>query len=113
MMRNAAAGFALAAVTALSLPAQAAQTRARPIAITGVTVTDVTRGLHRRGMTVVVADGRIAAVGRVSQIRVPAGARVVDGAGQFLMPGLWDMHAHVDDHGLWAFPLYVAYGVTG
>jgi imidazolonepropionase-like amidohydrolase len=47
------------------------------------------------GQTVVVRDGRIAEVGAAGRVRVPRGARVVDGAGKWLMPGLAEMHAHV------------------
>jgi len=34
--------------------------------------------------------------------RLPKQAKVVDGRGQYLIPGLWDMHVHVasDDHAL-------------
>lgn len=42
-----------------------------------------------------VKDGVIAAVGDVRAIRQPRGAKVVDGGGGFVMPGLSDMHAHV------------------
>lgn len=41
--------------------------------------------------------------------RRSAGAEVVDGRGTFLIPGLWDMHAHVPE--MW-LPLYVANDVT-
>jgi cytosine/adenosine deaminase-related metal-dependent hydrolase len=105
MIRAAAAGLALAAVTTVPLPAQ--------IAITHVTVVDVNGGPPRHDMTVVVTGDRITTVGRSARVRVPRGARVVDGAGRFLIPGLWDMHAHVDDQGGWVFPLYVANGITG
>jgi cytosine/adenosine deaminase-related metal-dependent hydrolase len=111
-MRRAAASLALAAATATLASAQPAP-RARPIAITRVTLIDVTGGTPRRDMTVVVTGDRITAVGPASRVRVPPAARIVNGAGRFLIPGLWDMHAHVDDQGAWAFPLYVANGVTG
>jgi imidazolonepropionase-like amidohydrolase len=100
-----AAGFALAAAAAAPAGAQ--------IAITNVTVIDVEAGRPRRNMTVIVDGDRISAVGRASLVRVPRGSRIVSGAGRFLIPGLWDMHAHVDDQGAWVFPLYVANGVTG
>ena len=45
--------------------------------------------------TVLVRDGRIAAVGKAIDIAVPEGARVVDGRGKFLIPGLADMHVHL------------------
>ncbi len=111
MTRRAAAGLALAAA-ALPLHAQDSAT-ATPIAITNVTVVDVRRGATRPGMTVIVAGDRISALGPAARTRVPRDARVVRGRGRFLIPGLWDMHAHVDDQGAWVFPLYVANGVTG
>src|SRR5687768_10784074 len=110
-MRRAAAGLALAAA-ALPLQAQDSAT-ATPIAITNVTVVDVLRGARRRGMTVIVTGDRISAVGRSARTPVPHGARVVPGTGRYLIPGLWDMHAHVDDQGASVFPLYIANGVTG
>ncbi|MES2452402.1 MAG: amidohydrolase family protein [Pseudomonadota bacterium] len=53
-----------------------------------------TRSL-RAGMTVVVNGNRIEDVLPVAEARVPAGARVIDGTGQTLFPGMWDMHAHI------------------
>jgi imidazolonepropionase-like amidohydrolase len=45
--------------------------------------------------TVLVRDGRIAAVTRAGQeVALPAGARRIDGRGRYLLPGLADMHAH-------------------
>jgi imidazolonepropionase-like amidohydrolase len=45
--------------------------------------------------TVVVSDGVIQAVGPRGEVNVPAGARVIEGEGRYLMPGLAEMHAHV------------------
>jgi imidazolonepropionase-like amidohydrolase len=66
-------------------------------------------------MTVVMADGRIAAVTPSKAARIPSGAQVVDGAGKFLIPGLWDMHVHgaADQRAPWSYPLYLANGVLG
>lgn len=47
------------------------------------------------GQTVVVRGDRIVAIGPAAQIKVPAGARRIDGAGKFLMPGLAEMHGHL------------------
>ena len=77
--------FVLAAPAALS--AQEA-----PVAITGVTVIDVESGRRLADQTVIVRGNRIAEAG--AGLRVPSGARVVDGAGRFLIPGLWDAHVH-------------------
>ncbi len=44
--------------------------------------------------TVVVRDGRIAALGPSGAVPVPAGARRVDGAGATVLPGFWNVHVH-------------------
>src|SRR5262250_1408092 len=48
-----------------------------------------------RDQTVIVSGGKIAAVGPSSKTAIPAGARRIDAAGEYLTPGLADMHAHV------------------
>jgi imidazolonepropionase-like amidohydrolase len=48
--------------------------------------------------SVLLEDGRIAAVERGARGRRPAGARLVDGKGYFLTPGLIDSHVHL--HGI-------------
>jgi Amidohydrolase family len=60
----------------------------------------------------VLVDGKtITALGPAAAIEVPAGATVIDGRGKFLMPGLHDMHVHLDHtHGM--LELFVAAGVT-
>jgi imidazolonepropionase-like amidohydrolase len=89
------------------------------LAITGVTLIDGT-GRGPRGPVTVLVDGeRIAAVGPAAEVVVPAGAEVVDGAGRFLIPGLWDAHVHLayDPDEPFApedrLPMYLAYGVVG
>ncbi|KPJ78239.1 MAG: hypothetical protein AMJ54_04505 [Deltaproteobacteria bacterium SG8_13] len=68
--------------------------------------------------TVLVAGKRIVAIGPAGRIDVPATARVIDGSGCFLMPGLADMHIHLRENwlgGSWPvspFFLYLANGVT-
>jgi imidazolonepropionase-like amidohydrolase len=87
-----------------------------PFALVHVTVIDVAGATLRRDVTVVVAEGRIKAVGRSGRVRVPKGARVIDGRGKFLIPGLWDMHAHLGDEEFDRsahLPLFAANGVTG
>ena len=80
------------------------------IAIRNVTVIDVEQGRRLPGRTVVIQNGRIAAVGTAA---VPRGARVIDGSGRFLIPGLWDMHVHSPGpSAARLLPLYVQHGVT-
>jgi imidazolonepropionase-like amidohydrolase len=52
------------------------------------------RDLYTHG-ALVVSGGRIAAVGPMARVSAPPGARVIDVAGQTLMPGLIDAHVHL------------------
>ncbi len=61
-----------------------------------------------RDQTVIVEGGRITAIG--DRIKIPAGAKVIDGRGRFLLPGLADMHNHSDTREDLA--LFLANGVT-
>ena len=69
---------------------------------------------------VLVADGnRIAAVGKRSEVAIPAGARVFDVAGTTLVPGLIDVHAHgsqasdgITPQANWIHAANLAFGVT-
>jgi predicted amidohydrolase YtcJ len=86
--------------------------RAETFAIAHVTLIDGTGNPARSDMTVLVDGSRIAAVQPAAKARIPDDARVVDGRGKFLIPGLWDMHAHLAKAGAGALPLFVANGVT-
>lgn len=46
--------------------------------------------------TVIVEGNRIATVGQADDVKVPTGAKVIDVSGKTLMPGLIDMHGHID-----------------
>jgi len=82
-----------------------------PLAFTHVTVIDATGAPPRPNQTVVIAAGRIAALGPSEETTPPPGARVVDATGKFLIPGLWDMHVHPPEKEY--LPLFIANGVTG
>ncbi len=102
--------LALAALVALARPARAQQ----PLVVTHVTVIDGTHSTPRPDQTVVVRGNRIVTVAPSGSVRVPAAARVVEGRGKFLIPGLWDMHVHTAViGGRELLGLYVANGVTG
>jgi hypothetical protein len=81
------------------------------LALTAVNVVDVVAGRIVPDTTVVVTGDTITSV---TQHGIPpGGARVVDGRDKFLIPGLWDMHAHIEGNERAWLPLYVANGVTG
>ena len=92
------------------LPAQ--QPRTAVLAFTHVNVIDMTGALPKRDMTVVITGNRITAIARSSQMSIPHGAEVINGADKFLIPGLWDMHVHFTEIER-SFPLFIANGVTG
>jgi imidazolonepropionase-like amidohydrolase len=101
----------IVAMTVLLTVAPSAQQPAGTLALTHVNVIDVTAGRVNRDMTVTISAGKIAAISPAARARVPAGAQVVDAAGKFLIPGLWDMHVHWYDARL--LTLFIANGVTG
>ena len=83
----------------------------RALTITGVNVVDVVNGRITPNSTVTIRDQRVSSVTRDGA--PPEGARVVSGQGKFLIPGLWDMHAHIQGNEKAWLPLYIANGVTG
>ena len=64
------------------------------VALTHVIVIDGTGAAPKSDQTVVIADGRIQAVGPFSATAVPSGAQVIDGTGHTVIPGLVGMHDH-------------------
>lgn len=82
------------------------------LALTHVTVIDMTGARPKPDMTVVVTGNRITAIGKTGRARVPQGARVIDASGKFLIPGLWDMHVHFTETER-TFPMFIANGITG
>src|SRR5262245_46451583 len=68
---------------------------ARIKAITGVTLIDGTSRAPIQNATVVIDGARISQVGARGSVSVPSGASVIDGQGKFVIPGLADMHHHL------------------
>jgi imidazolonepropionase-like amidohydrolase len=59
----------------------------------------------------VLIDGnRIVAAGARAKVKIPSKATRIDASGKFILPGLWDMHAHFEQVE-WG-PIYLAAGVT-
>src|ERR1700677_3731500 len=104
----------LAAMTAFCQPQGAA-----PLAITHVTVINPGTSSVQPNRTVVITGDRITSVSDATTAQLPKNARVIDAHGQYLIPGLWDMHVHTA-FGNWfpggreiILPLFIANGVTG
>jgi imidazolonepropionase-like amidohydrolase len=68
----------------------------RPVLFRNVKIYDADKERFVAGQNVVTSDGKIVSVGTALP-KLPAGARVIDGAGKTLVPGLWDSHMHVGD----------------
>jgi imidazolonepropionase-like amidohydrolase len=52
-------------------------------------------GGAKRGVSIVIAGGRIRSIGPAAQVKAPAGANVVDLSGKTVMPGIMNLHGHV------------------
>jgi imidazolonepropionase-like amidohydrolase len=88
----------------------------KTIAIKNARVIDGT-GAPARAATIVIRDDRIVAVS--DHVEIPADARVLDASGQTLLPGLFDLHTHLNASGTSAvddlgknLKAYLACGVT-
>jgi hypothetical protein len=83
--------------------------------ITHVTAIDTEAGKEIQDRTIIISGDRISDVRDSNGMKPPAGAKVVDGRGKYLIPGLWGMHVHavfverIDS----MFPMFVANGVLG
>lgn len=103
----------LVLLTLLAGAASAAEAE-RPLVIRNVTVLTMTgeapgtRAIENGA--VLVRGGAIEAVGRAQELAVPEGAQVLDGQGQFLIPGLIDAHVHLDHPSV--LRTFVDYGIT-
>jgi imidazolonepropionase-like amidohydrolase len=89
------------------------KTSSGTIAIVHGDVFDSERGAVRPRTTVVVRGDRIVAVGPDDSVSIPAGATVIDAAGKTVMPGLWEMHNHMQlfSESLGS-PMQLSYGIT-
>jgi len=92
---------------------------AGPTVITHVTVVNPGTSSVERNRTVVITGDQITSVSDTEKFQLPKNARVIDATGQYLIPGLWDMHVH-SAFGDWfpggrdiILPLFIANGVTG
>lgn len=64
-------------------------------ALVGGQLIDGYGGPPLRNSVVLIEGERIAAVGRVGELAIPAGAEIISTEGMSVLPGLWDMHVHL------------------
>ena len=84
--------------------------RTGTLAFVGATVINGTGDPAIPNATIVIRGAKIIAVGSSDKVKVPSDAQRIDVAGKFIIPGLWDMHAHYEQVE-WG-PIYLAAGVT-
>jgi imidazolonepropionase-like amidohydrolase len=85
------------------------QTPSGPVAFTHVrSFVDGTRFIEDQ--TVVVDHGTITQVGDAATTTPPPDAKLIDGSGKTLVPGLWDAHQHVGDD--FSGPFLLSLGIT-
>src|SRR3984885_6047090 len=77
-----------------------------------VTIVDVTNAQTRTNQRVSLQNDRIVAIEPESP-KAPRAAKVVGASGKFLIPGLWDMHVHIEVAPKIFTRLYLAQGITG
>ena len=95
----------------VKLTEKARRPPSKKLAITHVTLIDGTGSAPKRNASVYVEEGRITRIDTSGAAPKPEpGMDVLDGSGKFLIPGLWDMHAHYEQVE-WG-PIYLAAGVT-
>jgi imidazolonepropionase-like amidohydrolase len=116
--------FAAALLVLMGLPSGSSRAQApgTTVALTGARVIDGTGSAPIANATIVMANGRITAVGPSASVTIPAGATRVDATGKTILPGLINTHGHVtvDDntklpmreHMLQVLKAYSDYGVT-
>jgi hypothetical protein len=87
-----------------------------PLVITNVNVLPMDRERILTGQSVLIERGIITRLGPAGSVRIPSGARTIDGTGKYLIPGLVDVHVHLasnpEDQQRGLLKLFVANGVT-
>ena len=78
--------------------------------VDNVLMFDSVAGKYLPNRAVLIANGKVAAVGAAGSLKAPAGTTIIDGKGKTLLPGLWDSHQHVGDD--WSLLQNVATGMT-
>jgi imidazolonepropionase-like amidohydrolase len=105
-----ALGLALGACA--SHPVQPSRSYVQPLFLRDVTLIDSTGAPPRPHVSVLVSGGIIEAIGDAATMDLPRGARLMEGRGRYLIPGLWDVHVHVSFGEETDLGVLVANGVT-
>ena len=84
------------------------------IFIKSINVIDTETGNILKNRDVLIEGNTIHSIDSTSSVKSSKKSFVINGKGKYLIPGLWDMHTHSNQHSPWLHhPLYIANGVTG
>ena len=83
-------------VLALLVTTAAPAALAQNVYVTAERMLDVTTGRMIQNPAIIIQDGKITSVGARDTLQVPSAAEVVELPGVTLLPGLIDMHVHID-----------------
>ncbi|MEQ8684082.1 MAG: amidohydrolase family protein [Imperialibacter sp.] len=88
------------------------------VLIANANVIDVATGQIAKERAILIDSGRIVSIGASNELSAQViEDRRFDAGGRYVIPGLWDMHVHIEGEDLVEdnralLPLYVAYGIT-
>ncbi len=82
------------------------------VAVTHVAVIPMDSERIIEDHTVIIENEKIIAIGSSAQVQIPKNSEIIDGSGKYLIPGLFDMHIHIEEGRERSLVLYLANGVT-
>jgi len=94
-LRERAGAFAILAVAVAVGAGGEVAAQAPTLALVGGQVVDGYGGPPIQNGAVLIQGDRILAVGRAGEMEIPAGTEIIDTSGMTILPGLWDMHVHL------------------
>lgn len=83
----------------------------KTLVIENVSLIDAVNPSVQPNKTVIIIGNRIKAIGEKGKVSIPKKAKIINGKGKYLIPGLWDSHVHLS-LAEYSLPLFVANGVT-
>jgi hypothetical protein len=96
------------------LPSIEVPKRHSSILIKSIDIIDIETGKILNDRDVLIEGDTVVSINRTRMTKPPKTTFIINGKGKYLIPGLWDMHTHSNQHSPWLHhPLYIANGVTG
>jgi hypothetical protein len=82
--------------------------------IKAINIIDVATGDLLKNRDIIIENNVIVALDTTGILKAGPNTLIIDGKNKFVMPGLWDMHTHSNQHSEYVHhPLFIANGVTG